>query len=169
MKLICFVFVLIPVLDLRSQDSAELVRRNGFKDIKLGSVVDSVKGALFKKDITELKEFDAKLYQVKSPAYEKIGEAEVESVEVKVYKGLIYEIMVTLPKDPRIMKGLEKSYGKAIYSLRTQSYYWRVPEKISLVYKGSKKDVTLTYRSYPMIQLMYKDKKKKIEKIAEDF
>ncbi|HEV8512840.1 MAG TPA: hypothetical protein VGQ59_06170, partial [Cyclobacteriaceae bacterium] len=118
----------------------------------------------------EMKEFEAKQYEVKNPAYEKIGDAEVKSVELKVYKGLIYEIIVTTPKDPRIMRGLEKSYGKATYNLRTETYNWHVPKQISLIYKGeNKKEVTLTYRSYPMIKLMYTDKQKKIEEIAEDF
>jgi hypothetical protein len=45
-----------------------------------------------------------------------------------------------------------------------------VHQQISLIYKGkNKKEVTLTYRSYPMVKLMYADKKKKIEDIAEDF
>lgn len=170
MKLTAFpLIVLLYCQHATAQDGAELVRRNGFKDIKLGSPIDSIKGATFDKDIVELKEFDTKLYEIKNPAYTKIGEADVKSVEVKVYKGLIYEIIVTTPKDPRIMKGLEKSYGKATYNIRTETYNWHVPKQISLVYKGRNKDVTLTYRSYPMVKLMYSDKKKKIEEIAEDF
>ena len=105
-----------------AQDTNELARRNGFKDIKLGSPVDSVKGAQFQKDFKELKEFEAKLYEVRNPAYEKIGEADVKGVELKTYKGLIYEIIVTTPKDPRIMRGLEKSFGKATYNVRTETY-----------------------------------------------
>jgi len=152
-----------------AQDTNELARRNGFKDIKLGSPVDSVKGAQFQKDFTELKEFEAKLYEVKNPAYEKIGEADVKGVELKTYKGLIYEIIVTTPKDPRIMRGLEKSYGKATYNVRTETYAWRVPDQISLVYKGHHKDVVLIYKSHPVIKMMYADKKKKIDEIADDF
>src|SRR6478736_593750 len=170
MKLIFTVIASISFVSVKSQDVAELVRRNGFKDIKLGNPVDSVKGAIFEKDFVELKEFEAKQYEVKNPAYEKIGDAEVKGVVLKVYKGLIYEIIVTTPKDPRIMRGLEKSYGKATYNLRTETYNWHVPKQISLIYKGeNKKEVTLTYRSYPMIKLMYDDKKKKIDEIAEDF
>ena len=170
MKLLCFSLALISFFPIRSQDITELTKRNGFKDIKLGSPVDSIRGATFEKDIVELKEFDAKRYEVKNPAYERIGDAEVKSVELKTYKGLIYEIIVTTPKDPRIMRGLEKSYGKAIYNIRTETYNWHVPKQISLIYKGeNKKEVTLTYRSYPMIKLMYADKKKKIEEIADDF
>ena len=170
MKLIFIALAFISYFSIQAQDVAELVRRNGFKDIKLGNPVDSIKGATFEKDFIEMKEFEAKQYEVKNPAYEKIGEAEVNSVELKVYKGLIYEIIVTTPKDPRIMKGLEKSYGKATYNLRTETYNWHVPKQISLIYKGeNKKEVTLTYRSYPMIKLMYDDKKKKIDEIAEDF
>ncbi len=170
MKLIYFSLALTSFFSARSQDVAELVRRNGFKDIKLGSPVDSIKGAVFEKDFMEMKEFEAKQYEVKNPAYEKIGDAEVKAVELKTYKGLIYEIIVTTPKDPRIMRALEKSYGKATYNLRTETYNWQAPKQISLIYKGeNKRDVTLTYRSYPMIKLMYADKKKKIEEIAEDF
>ncbi len=169
MRLICLVLVVFSFSSVKGQNNTELIQRNGFKDIKLGSLVDSIKGAEFKKDITELKEFEAKLYEVNHPDYEKVGDAKVENVELKTYKGLIYEIIVTTPKDPRIMKGLIKLYGKATYSIRSESYYWRAPKQISLVYKGSRKDVTLTYRSYPVVMNMYADKKKKIEEIAEDF
>jgi hypothetical protein len=170
MRLAYLVLFSISFFSVKCQDLTELVRRNGFKDIKLGSPVDSVKGATFTKDIIELKEFEAKQFEVRSPAYAKIGDADVNSVGLKAYKGLIYEIIVTTPKDPRIMKGLEKSYGKATYNLRTETYNWHVPKQISLIYKGiNKREVTLTYRSYPTIKLMYDDKKKKIEDIADDF
>lgn len=166
-SILLFLLTLGPVV--QGQDVNELARRNGFKDIKLGSSVDSVKGAQFEKDFIELKEFEAKLYEVKNPAYEKIGDADVKSVELKTYKGLIYEIIVTTPKDPRIMRGLEKSYGKATYNLRTETYAWRAPDQLSLVYKGHHKDVKLIYKSHPVIKLMYADKKKKVEEIADDF
>lgn len=152
-----------------AQDANELARRNGFKDIKLGSLVDSVKGAEFEKDFVELKEFEAKLYEVKNPAYEKIGEADVKRVELKTYKGLIYEIIVTTPKDPRIMRALEKSFGKATYNMRTETYAWRAPDQLSLVYKGHNKEIKLIYKSHPVIKIMYADKKKKVEEIADDF
>ena|SRR5437879_3638707 len=122
MKRFIFPALLLITFSVLSQDVNELARRNGFKDIKLGSLVDSVKGAVFQKDFIELKEFEAKLYEVKNEAYQKIGDADVKSVELKTYKGLIYEIIVTTPKDPRIMRGLEKSYGKAAYNLRTEHY-----------------------------------------------
>jgi hypothetical protein len=152
-----------------AQDVNELARRNGFKDIKLGSLIDSVKGAAFEKDFVELKQFEAKLYKVKNPAYEKIGEADVKSVELKTYKGLIYEIIVTTPKDPRIMRALEKSFGKAVYNMRTETYAWRAPDQLSLVYKGQHREIKLIYKSHPVIKIMYADKKKKVEEIADDF
>ncbi|MBS1682479.1 MAG: hypothetical protein JST48_12270 [Bacteroidetes bacterium] len=164
--LLFFVFT-APIV--HAQDNEELARRNGFKDIKLGSPVDSVKGAEFEKEFIELKEFEAKLYSVHNPEYEKIGEADVKSVELKIYKGLIYEIIVITPRDPRIMRGLEKSYGHAKYSIRTETYSWRAKDKIGLIYKGNRKEIKLVYRSYPMVKTMYADKKKKIEAIADDF
>lgn len=152
-----------------AQDVNELARRNGFKDIKLGSLVDSVKGAGFEKDIMEMKEFEAKVYEVKNPEYEKIGEADVKSLQLKTYKSLIYEIIVTTAKDPRIMRALEKSFGKATYNMRTETYAWRVPGQLSLVYKGHHKEIMLIYKSHPVIKLMYADKKKKVDDIADDF
>ncbi len=148
---------------------SELAKRNGFKDIKLGTLVDSVKGAVFKKDIVAHKEFPAKIYEVEHPEYAKVGSVPVKRIELKTYKGLIYEIIVHTDKDPQIMRGLEKSYGKATYSIRMETYYWTAPDTLSLIFKGHNKHLALTYRSVPVIKLMYVDKGKKIEEIAEDF
>src|SRR5688572_14550757 len=87
--------------------STELDKRNGFKDIKLGQRIDSIRGAKFKKDIKEKEEYPAKLYIVEHPDYDKIGEVKVQSIELKTYKDLIYQIMVIAHKDTRLMKGME--------------------------------------------------------------
>src|SRR6187399_2763123 len=86
----------------------ELDRRNGFKDIKLASPIDSVKGAVFKKDFKE-KHHTGKLYTIENPDYQTIGEVKIESIEVKTFKGLIYEISVITEKDTRLMKGMESA------------------------------------------------------------
>ena len=170
MKIFLFLTCFLITLLVSAQDADELARRNGFKDIKLGSPVDSVKGAVFQKDFIEFKEFEAKLYEVKdNPAYEKVGEAPIKSVELKTYKGLIYEIIVTTPKDPRIMQGLEKSYGPAKYNLRSETYSWFAKDILGLTYKGHHKEVKLIYKCFPLIKMMYADKKKKIEEVADDF
>jgi len=66
MKLTTLLLLVLFSFQGQAQDKAELVRRNGFKDLKLGSPIDSVKGAEFKKDIKEKNEFPAKLYTVES-------------------------------------------------------------------------------------------------------
>jgi hypothetical protein len=151
-----------------AQDVSELEKRNGFKEIKLGMLIDSVKGAEFKKDLIERKEFATKSYETKHVDYMTIGDVPVKQISLKAYKGFIYEIEVTTGHDPKVMRGLEKSYGKATYSLRTESYYWKA-ETLSLVYKGHRKEVKLTYRSAPVIRMMYVDKGKQIEEVADDF
>jgi hypothetical protein len=152
-----------------AQDLSELDRRNGFKDLKLGSPIDSVKGANFKKDIKEKNEFPAKLYQVDNPEYKNIGEVKVKKVEVKTYKDLVYEIIVITDKDSRLMKGMEKSFGKPTYIIPTDTYNWKT-HKLSLTFKDhAKNELRLAYRSYPVIQMMAVDKGKKIEEIATDF
>jgi hypothetical protein len=149
-------------------NNPELEKRNGFKDIKLGSVVDSVKGAVPGKEFIEKKEFTARMYSVEHPDYKKIGDVGVKEIELKTYKGHIYEIIVTTMKDPKVMQGLEKAYGKATYTVRTESWYWN-SENITLTLKGYPKHITLIYKSAPIIKMMYADKGKKIEAVAEDF
>ncbi len=167
MRILPILFLMI-VHVVYSQDINELERRNGFKEIILGMLIDSVKGAEFKKDLIERKEFPAKQYETKSADYMTIGDVPVKLISLKTYKGLIYEIDVITGHDPKVMRGLEKSYGKATYSLRTESYYWKA-QTLTLVYKGHRKEVKLTYRSVPVIRMMYVDKCKQIEEVADDF
>lgn len=168
MKQFLSLMLLAITSTLLAQDVNELERRNGFKEIKLGISIDSVKGATFKKDIIERKEFQAKLYETEYPEYMTIGDVEVKKISIKTYKGLIYEMDVITVKDPKVMRGLEKSYGKATYSIRTESYYWK-GQTLNLIYKGHRKNIKLTYRSSPVIRMMYEDLGKKVEEVAVDF
>jgi len=174
MKQVIPFFLLLCLVSLaHAQDSAELNRRNGFKDIKLGAPIDSVKGAVFKKDIKEIirekHEFPAKLYEVRNDDYMSIGEVAVKQIELKTYKDLIYEIVVITTKDTRLMKGMTKSFGEPKYILTTDSYNW-LAENLSLTFKDhSKNEIKLTYRSYPVQKMMFADKEKKIDDIADDF
>lgn len=163
------VFILASVGFLSAQDVAELERRHGFKDLKLEMPIDSVKGAKFKKEVKEKSEFPAKLWEVENDEYRKIGEVKVKSVEVKTYKDLIYEIIVITDKDTRLMKGMTKSFGQPKYILVTDTYNW-VATTLGLTFKDhSRHEIKLTYRSYPVIKMMFADKGKKIDEIAEDF
>ena len=158
---------LVYLLSFSQND--ELTRRNGFKDIKLGSPVDSIRGIKYKKDIKEKNEFPASLYEVNHPDYKKIGEVVVKKLELKTYNGLIYQIDVTTEKDTRLMKGMEQLYGKPKYILPTDSYNW-TSDSLSLTFRDhTKKEIRLTYRSYPVLKKMLADKGKKIDDIAEDF
>ncbi|MCX8491856.1 MAG: hypothetical protein ORN54_12395 [Cyclobacteriaceae bacterium] len=76
----CLTFIFTSIC-LFSQ--SELAKRNGFKDIKLGSSIDSVKGAVFLKNFIENKEFQAKLWEVEHNDYQKIGAVEVKHLSSK--------------------------------------------------------------------------------------
>ncbi|HRK54219.1 MAG TPA: hypothetical protein PK185_09910 [Cyclobacteriaceae bacterium] len=160
---------LLSQLACLAQDDSELAKRNGFKDIILGMPVDSVVGSKFKKDILEKNEFPAALYEVDNPNYKNIGEVKVKKLELKSYKGLVYQIDVITHKDTRLMKGMERLYGKPKYILPTDSYNWTA-DSLSLTFKDhSKREIKLTYRSYPVLMQMRIDKGKKIDDIADDF
>ena len=169
MKYIFLTLFILSVSGAFAQDLAELDRRYGFKDLKLRSHIDSVKRANFKKDIKEKNEFPAKLYEVENEDYKSIGEVKVKKVEVKTYKNLVYEIVVITNKDTRLMKGMEKSFGKPLYILVTDSYNWKT-DSLSLTFKDhSKNELRLTYRCYSLLKMMRVDKGKKIDDIAADF
>lgn len=152
-----------------AQDLAELEKRNGFKDIKLGISVDSIQVSKLKKEFKERDEFPAKLFDVVNPAYEKIGEVAVKSVELKTYKDLIYEIQVVVDKDIRVMKALESLYGKSEYDMKSEIYFWKTPNLILKFGSHGKRHLELTYISFPIHKMMKEDKEKKVENIAEDF
>lgn len=164
-----FIFFLSAAIITIAQEVTELERRNGFKDIKLGMVVDSLKGIKFKKDFKERDEFDAKLFTVENADYEKIGEVDIKKIELKTYKNLIYEIIVIADKDPRLMKALESIYGKSEYDMKQETYFWK-GTNITLKFRshsGSK--LEMIYTSYLVHKMMKEDKGKKIEDIADDF
>ncbi|HZY82212.1 MAG TPA: hypothetical protein VFE50_21955 [Cyclobacteriaceae bacterium] len=164
------IFLLLLVTSTSfAQDIAELERRNGFKDLKLGTHIDSVKGAEFKKDLKERNEFPAKLWEIENEDYKTIGEVKVKSVEVKTYKDMVYEIAVITHKDQRLMKGMMRSFGQPKYVLTTDTYNW-VAETLGLTFKDhARNEIKLTYRCYPILKMMYADKDKKIDEITEDF
>ena len=151
-----------------AQTIQELEKRNGFKDIQLGTVADSVKGSKVKKEFKEKEVFPAKLYAVEHPDYEKIGEIKVKETELKAYKDLIYEIKVTTDKDPRLMKALEALYGKASYDMKNQLYFWKT-DRIILRFKATDKNFLELEYSSPVVRGMMKDDTdKKVDDIIND-
>jgi hypothetical protein len=168
-RVLIMIFAFCCPLTMLGQDITELEKRNGFKDIKLGSPADSVSGVKFRKDFKESEEFEAKLYDVTHENYKQIGEVEVKTVELKAYKGLIYEITVVTAKDPRLMKALESIYGLAEYDLKRETWFWK-SENVTLKFRShSKNSLEMVYNSQRVRKMMKDDKGKKVEAIANDF
>jgi hypothetical protein len=162
-------FIVASCVTGYSQNLAELEKRNGFKDIKLGTTVDSLKGCKLKKEFMEKDEFPAKLYTIEHPDYAKIGEVSINRIEVKTYKDLIYEIIVIADKDLRIMKAMESLYGKSEYDLKRETYFWKT-ENIVLKFRShSKNRLELLYIYLPVLKKMKEDKNQKVDDIANDF
>lgn len=146
----------------------ELDRRNGFKDIKLASPIDSVKGATFKKDIKHNGQ-EAKLYVIEHADYSSIGEVKINQIEARTYKGLIYHITVLTDKDTRLMKGMESALGKPVYNVRDESYNW-AGQNVGLKFRShSRNQLSLEYSSSIVMKMMLNDKKQKVKDIANDF
>lgn len=162
--------ILAPALAASGQDIAELERRNGFKELKLGIRLDSVEGEVkLKKELKEQGEFPAKLYSVEHPQFASIGEIPISRVEFKTYKDIVYQIHVVTDKDPRLMKALESIYGGADYDLKKETYFWKGQTLILKFKAYSRNQLELIYSSYLVLKMMKDDKGKKVEDIADDF
>ena len=169
-KFTLLLFLFASTLTLSAQDIAELERRNGFKDLKLGIPLDSVKGEVkLRKELKEQGEFPSKLYSVENPEYAKIGEIPVSKVEFKTYKDIVYQIHVVTDKDPRLMKALESIYGGADYDLKKETYFWKGQTLILKFKSFSRNQLELIYSSYLVLKMMKEDKGRKVEDIADDF
>ncbi len=170
LKQILLLLTLAVCAMAHAQDIAELERRNGFKDLKLGIPVDSVKGELkLKKSFLEQNQFDANLYTVEHPDYRRIGEVGVRKIEIKTYKDLIYQIHVVTDKDPRLMKALESIYGPSSYDMKRETYFWKGDTLILKFRSYSRNQLEMIYTSYLILGEMSSDKAKKVDDIADDF
>ena len=161
--LYCFLTIrLVKVL-------SELDKRSGFKDIRLATLIDSVKGYKLVKEFKERDEFPAKLFEVENTDYEKVGEVKVHKIELKTYKDLIYEINVITDKDERLMKALESLYGKSEYDMKNETYFWKTDSLILKFKSQGKHRLQMLYVSYNVHKMMRQDKDKKVDDIANDF
>lgn len=152
-----------------SQNLSELEKRNGFKDIKLGTVIDSVKGYKLKKEFKEKDEYPAKLFEVEHDDYKMVGEVKVHKIELKTYKDVIYEINVITDKDERLMKALESLYGKSDYDMKNKTYFWKAESLILKFKSEGKHRLQMLYISYGVHNKMKADKDQKVDDIANDF
>jgi hypothetical protein len=167
-SLICLI-LLLAFNKGTAQSLEELQKRNGFKNIKLGMIVDSLQGIKLKKEFKEKEEYPAKLFTVEHPDYDRIGEVKVKSIEVKTYKDLIYDIEVITDKDPRLMKALESLYGKAAYDMKNKTYFWKTDSLILKFLSPDKNHLQLSYSSFDIYKMMKDDKNKKVDDIKNDF
>ena len=170
LKYSLLLIIIAQTFAVTGQDIAELERRNGFKDLKLGILLDSVKGEIkLKKELKEQGEFPSMLYSVEHPDFASIGEIPIRKVEFKTYKDIVYQIHVVTDKDPRLMKALESIYGGADYDLKKETYFWKGQTLILKFRSYSRNQLELIYSSYLVLKMMKDDKGRKVEDIADDF
>jgi len=167
MKTILLVlFVGLTVL-VYGQKNNELDNRNGFKNIKLLSKVDSYKGLVFDKVIDEKKSIHQ--YKRLKSAFPSIGEIDIKDLTLLTYKDLIYQINITTTKDPQLFKGLEKAFGKAQHSVRYQKYFWE-GDQVKLTFESiASNKLQLTYHAKGIKAIMKSDKQKKIDRLSTEF
>jgi len=167
---ICITLGLLMIqINLFGQDLEELDRRNGFKDIKLGSNVEQYEGLVLVSSAEDESVPEGKRYTPQSGYYQDIGGIKITGLDVNVYRLQIYSISVKTVKDPNLLKALRKAFGQPAQILGNSSYEWKT-DKLILVYRSySKQEIELFYNSFDMRKKMKEDKDKKVQEIADDF
>lgn len=152
-----------------AQGGEALDKRNGFKDIKMVSLVTAYDGLEFSKAIEDEEFPDANLYTAKKGHYENIGSLKIYNLEVKVYKDSIFEIRVITEKDPKLYKGLKKAFGTPEFAYRSGKYYWK-SKRLMLTYSSySSNKIEMVYRSFVMKGKLKADKEEEVNDIVSDF
>ena len=163
--IVCFLITL-PLL-VSGQNSDELDRRNGFKDIKLLTDISEMEGLEYWKAQKDKPKHD--LYRNTKGAYSSIGNVKVYKVTVYTYRNLAYQIEVITEKDEKLFRSLEKAFGKIKYSMGSQVSYW-AGEEVRLNYESvNASKIKLTYSAHGINQIIASDKKKAVDSLADEF
>ena len=167
MRLLFFIFIMIIGTSGYSQNTGELDKRNGFKDIKLITDIKSHTGLEYSKDVKDKP--DHAIYKAKKGSYKAIGDVQILKLSVFTYRDLVYKIEVTTGKNEQLYRSLEKAFGKITSSIASKNSGW-YGEKVSLVYEveGAKK-VKLIYSSKEINRIIAQDKKKDIDSLSSEF
>ncbi len=161
--------LLISSLNSFAQTQGELERKIGFKGIVLGSYITKHTELEYKKEHKDKNIPEAKIYHRKQHSYTDIGGIKILDLEVKVYRGTIYEIDIITEKDNKLAKSLKKAFGTPNYSVRSGTYNWGSPSvSLSMIGKGKSK-IELIYRWSGIKGLVKKDHQVEIDEISGDF
>lgn len=168
--------VFISILLLSSQASFaqhldSLEKKRSFKDIRLDTAVNIYEGLEFKKLIADKENNleEVSLFVSKKGEYTHIGAVKIQSLEVKAYKGLIYDILVITEYHPDLYKGLVRNFGEAEFAIRSNKYFWSTPS-VRLTFAGLPKNkLELHYFSYLLKDRLKAEAAAQVESIADDF
>jgi hypothetical protein len=167
MRALIILFVYTLPLFAEAQNSSELDKRNGFKDIKLLTDISTLEGLEYWKAQKDKPKYD--LYKNTKEAYRNIGNVKVFKVTVYTYRNLAYKIEVISEKDEKLFRSLEKAFGKIKYSMGSQVSYW-AGEHVRLTYESvNAGKIKLTYSAHGINQIIASDKKKAVDSLSSEF
>ena len=90
-------------------------------------------------------------------------------LDVKAYRGTVYEIKVITENESKLAESLKNAFGKPNYSVRSGTYTWESSSlSLSLISKGKSK-FELIYLWSGIKKLVRKDHQEEINQISEDF
>jgi len=146
-----------------SQNLKKLDEKNGFRDMKLGMSIDSIKNLKKIEDSDNLKFYqrlDENLI---------IGDYQVESIVYGFYKGYLSFILIKT-KGYTNSRGIKdvivNLYGNGYQSNQYIEDYWWFANNVQLNYDENSitNDATIMFKSKPISKQMELDKKEKDEK-----
>jgi len=137
------------------QDMNFLIQQNGFRDIKLGSNINSYNDFI-KKDKSTEKYFSSLVgsryeYMYIGKKYEKIDDTQIVSIYINTVNDLIYEIEIITEKDYKLWQFIENAYGKpTVDTVDMKGWY---PGKIRCRITGNSDNFSYYFLKYEDVEL----------------
>lgn len=148
-----------------SQNLKKLDEKNGFRDMKLGMSIDSVK------NLKEIENSGDSKYYEKLDENLKVGDYQIQSICYGFYKGYLSFILIKT-KGYTNSRGIKdvivNLYGNGWQSNRYMEKYNWFGENVSLSYDENSitNDAQIVFQSKPLSKQRELDKKEKDEKAA---
>lgn len=152
----------------RAQSTKDLDEKNGFREMKFGTPIDSFKGL---KIIEESGDY---IFYEKENDAKNIGDFQLETIYYGFYKGWFYVVVLETPgySDSRgILGTLEELYGKGYQSNPyIEKYYW-FGKKVTASYDENSvtKKATVRLSSKIIADRIDADKKEQQKKAKDGF
>lgn len=163
MKII-FILNLLLGITILGRSQSTLDSTNGFKNIKLGTLIDAYKNILHSPSLK--KKIGSKIYIVNDKAYLKVGTIKLSSVSIGVTNDTIRNILLTVnvKKGDELLSALLNKYGYPTYmNSKGDTYRWETHKILLKFYRSQNQYIYFIQDNYFLKEQEFKTRLNNLE------